>query len=71
MTIGKDGTGSAVELNDDEYAGMHHPYGCVAGYFIAILYVIITFSLLRVQESLEDPFDGVGEDDIKWQIFAK
>jgi hypothetical protein len=29
-------------------------------YFIAIVYVIITFSLLRVQEALEDPFDGMG-----------
>jgi hypothetical protein len=38
---------------------------------MAILYVIITFSLLRIQEALEDPFDGMGEDDIQWQIFAR
>jgi hypothetical protein len=37
-----------------------HQYGCIAAYFIAVVYVIITFSLLRVQEALEDPFDGMG-----------
>ena len=37
-----------------------HKYGCIAAYFIAVMYVLITFSLLRVQEALEDPFDGMG-----------
>ena len=37
-----------------------HKYGCIASYFIAVIYVLITFSLLRVQEALEDPFDGMG-----------
>jgi hypothetical protein len=40
--------------------GDPHQYGCIAAYFIAVVYVIITFSLLRVQEALEDPFDGMG-----------
>ena len=46
-------------LEDGTVVDPHH-YGCIAGYFIAVVYVIITFSLLRVQEALEDPFDGMG-----------
>ena len=40
--------------------GASHQYGCIAAYFLAIMYVLITFTLLRVQEALEDPFDGMG-----------
>ena len=46
-------------LEDGTVVDPHH-YGCIAAYFIAVVYVIITFSLLRVQEALEDPFDGMG-----------
>ena len=65
------GGGEVGEDGAEVVASVAHPFGCVAGYFIAILYVIITFSLLRVQEALEDPFDGMGEDDIQWQNFAR
>lgn len=41
-------------------------YGCEAGYFMAIAYVLIVITLYRVQSELEDPFDGKGDDDIKW-----
>jgi len=44
--------------------------GCLASYFVGILYVIITSTLLHVQEALEDPFDGDGIDDIKWDLFG-
>ena len=42
-------------------------YGCSAGYFMGISYVMIVVTLYRVQYELEDPFDGVGHDDIKWE----
>jgi len=55
----------------EEWEDGNTPYGCFAGYFMAFLYVVITFCLLRVQEALEDPFDGTGEDDIQWNCFAR
>jgi len=63
--------GGSVHLESDGDEGGPHPHGCFAGYFMAAIFVIITFSLLRVQEALEDPFDGMGEDDIQWQIWAR
>jgi len=42
-------------------------YGCAAGYFMAVAYVLIVVTLYRVQSELEDPFDGKGDDDIKWE----
>jgi len=45
-------------------------WGCLASYFVGVLYVIITSTLLHVQEALEDPFDGDGIDDIKWDLFG-
>lgn len=59
------------EGEDGLWDDWNGPYGCFPGYFMAALYVIITFSLLRVQEALEDPFDGTGEDDIQWKVFAR
>jgi len=47
------------------------PHGCVAAYFAASIFVVVTFSLIRVQEALEDPFDGLGEDDIRWDVWSK
>jgi len=41
-------------------------YGCQSSYFVAVAYVLIIFTLYRVQQELEDPFDGAGDDDIKW-----
>jgi len=72
--VGDDGTLSPMSAGEAAGADVEyepHPYGCVAGYFISVLYVVITFSLLRVQEALEDPFDGMGEDDIQWQNFSR
>lgn len=42
-------------------------YGCQSSYFICVAYVLIIFTLYRVQMELEDPFDGEGDDDIKWE----
>jgi hypothetical protein len=41
-------------------------YGCESGYFVGCFYVLINLTLYRVQTELEDPFDGNGRDDIKW-----
>ncbi len=37
-------------------------------YIIAVLYSIILVSLDNLQEHLENPFDQVGEDDIKFEV---
>mmetsp|Transcript_29538 Transcript_29538/g.74266 ORF Transcript_29538/g.74266 Transcript_29538/m.74266 type:complete len:349 (+) Transcript_29538:197-1243(+) len=47
-----------------------HLYGCQSGYFMAILFVLINSTLLKVQQQLENPFDGDGDDDIKWGIWT-
>jgi hypothetical protein len=36
-------------------------------YTIPILYAFILISLINIQDHMEDPFDGIGEDDIKIQ----
>eukprot|EP00286_Rhodomonas_abbreviata_P027247 CAMPEP_0181308380 /NCGR_PEP_ID=MMETSP1101-20121128/11431_1 /TAXON_ID=46948 /ORGANISM="Rhodomonas abbreviata, Strain Caron Lab Isolate" /LENGTH=341 /DNA_ID=CAMNT_0023414757 /DNA_START=18 /DNA_END=1043 /DNA_ORIENTATION=- len=46
-------------------------WGCTASYFVAILYVIITGTLMNVQNALEDPFDSEGIDDIDWGVWSK
>ena len=51
------------------YAMMESQYGCQAGYFIAITYVLILVTLYRVQAQLENPFDGGNLDDINWELF--
>jgi len=45
-------------------------FGCVSGYFVGIFYVLIVLTLHRVQSELEDPFDGDGMDDIKWDCWS-
>lgn len=45
------------------------PYGCEASYFVAVTFVLIVMTLHRVQVELEDPFDGDGDDDIKWEVW--
>ncbi|MGK0290942.1 MAG: hypothetical protein ACI86H_002406 [bacterium] len=40
------------------------------GYAISILYSVALVSLGRVQEELENPYDGIGEDDIDLDILS-
>lgn len=40
------------------------------GYAVAILYSLVLVSLDNIQEDLEDPYDGVGEDDIHLDIIG-
>ncbi|EKX51978.1 hypothetical protein GUITHDRAFT_161484 [Guillardia theta CCMP2712] len=48
---------------------MPSQYGCESGYFVGIFYVLIVLTLYRVQVELENPFDGSGDDDIKWDLW--
>jgi predicted membrane chloride channel (bestrophin family) len=41
----------------------------VIGYGVALIYSIVLVSLDNIQEGLEDPFDGIGTDDIKFDVF--
>ena len=44
-------------LSDSYYPGV--------GYAVAALYSVVLVGLDNIQQNLEDPFDGVGEDDIR------
>uniref|UniRef100_A0A7S0VJ45 Uncharacterized protein n=1 Tax=Hemiselmis tepida TaxID=464990 RepID=A0A7S0VJ45_9CRYP len=59
--VSEDIMGTTIELTGS--------YGCQAGYFMAVAYTLIVVALFRVQVELEDPFDGNGADDIKWEIW--
>ncbi|KXZ55783.1 hypothetical protein GPECTOR_2g1333 [Gonium pectorale] len=37
---------------------------CPAGYFTAVIYVLVVSTLFHVQVALENPFDGIGMDDV-------
>lgn len=43
-------------------------FGAYLGYMMPILYSFILVSLDNIQDHLEDPFDDIGEDDIKINI---
>ena len=73
-TSGNVGSGVGLGLEEDGQVPQNlvkFPHGCVAAYFTAAIFVVVTFSLIRVQEALEDPFDGLGEDDIRWEVWSK
>jgi hypothetical protein len=38
------------------------------GYFIAIFYTLVLVTLDNIQDKLEDPFDGVGVDDVNLDV---
>jgi hypothetical protein len=56
--------------NQNDSSAESHMYGCQSGYFMSILFVLINSTLLKVQQQLENPFDGDGDDDIKWGIWT-
>lgn len=56
--------------NQNDSTESSHMYGCQSGYFMSILFVLINSTLLKVQQQLENPFDGDGDDDIKWGIWT-
>lgn len=40
----------------------------VAGYAVAIIYSLVLVTLDNIQEDLEDPYDGIGEDDVNLDV---
>jgi len=44
-------------------------YGCTSAYLVGLLFTFIVFTLYRVQKDLDDPFVGVGQDDIRWDAW--
>ncbi|MBF0224765.1 MAG: hypothetical protein HQK76_04845 [Desulfobacterales bacterium] len=50
------------------FAYLAQKFSPVFGYLFAALYSIVLISLQHIQDNLEDPFDGIGEDDIKLDI---
>lgn len=50
------------------FADIAYPDYPAAGYLVAILYSLILVSLDNIQESLENPYDGVGPDDLRLDI---
>jgi len=50
------------------FAWLSISYYTGVGYAVAALYAIVLVSLANIQEDLEDPFDGVGEDDVRLDI---
>ncbi len=47
------------------FASTFHDYSAHLGYVMPILYSFILVSLDNIQDHLENPFDDVGEDDIR------
>ncbi|KAJ1483246.1 hypothetical protein T484DRAFT_2021578 [Baffinella frigidus] len=52
---------------DNSVASDNNRYGCQSAYFVAVAFVTIIVTLYRVQCELEDPFDGKGDDDVRWE----
>ncbi len=38
------------------------------GYGVAVIYSVVLVSLDNIQEDLENPFDGIGEDDVRLDV---
>ena len=55
--VAADAGGDAAELMTG--------YGCASAYLIGILFTCIVLTLYRVQNDIEDPFDGVGLSDVR------
>lgn len=43
----------------------------VIGFAVAAIYAVILVSLDNIQDALEDPFDGLGEDDVRLDAAAE
>ncbi|MCP4359554.1 MAG: hypothetical protein GY796_16210 [Chloroflexi bacterium] len=53
------------------FANVAYPNFPFAGYMVAIFYSLILVSLDNVQDHLENPFDGIGPDDLRLEIADK
>jgi len=50
------------------FAWLSINYYTGVGYAVGALYAVVLVSLANIQEDLEDPFDGVGEDDVRLDV---
>ncbi len=50
------------------FANVAYPDSPLIGYIIAILYAVVLVSLDNIQDHLENPYDGIGPDDLKLNI---
>lgn len=51
------------------YADIAGKGGAVFGYGVAIAYACVLVGLDNIQDRLENPFDGVGDDDVRFDPF--
>jgi len=51
------------------YADIADRGGAVFGYGVAIAYACVLVGLDNIQDRLENPFDGVGDDDVRFDPF--
>lgn len=50
------------------FATIAYPDHPVAGYVVAVLYSLVLVSLDNIQDDLENPFDGLGADDLRLDV---
>ena len=53
------------------YADIAARGGDVFGYGVAIAYACVLVGLNNIQDHLENPFDGIGEDDVSFEPFPE
>ena len=47
------------------FANIAYPEWPLTGYLVAIIYTLVLVSLDNIQDDLENPFDGIGQDDLQ------
>ncbi len=50
------------------FASVAYPEFPIAGYGVALVYALVLVSLDNVQDHLENPYDGVGPDDLRLNV---
>ena len=50
------------------FASIAYPEYPLAGYVVAMIYSLVLVSLDNIQDHLENPFDGVGTDDLRLDV---
>lgn len=50
------------------FAFLSTQYFYASGFLVAILYCVVLTSLDNIQDELENPYDGIGNDDINLNI---
>ncbi len=50
------------------FANIAYPEHPIAGYIVAVIYSLVLVSLDNIQDDLENPFDGVGADDLRLDV---